>query len=70
MQYPHRESPLENLQMIQGKGMDVFLEHERQLWTARTAADRFRSMTGIARIAGKLWKKNTFVKKLIQLEQC
>lgn len=32
-QYPHRESPLENLQMIRGKGMDAFLEHERQLWT-------------------------------------
>lgn len=31
--YPHRESPLENLQMIRKKGMDAFLEHERQQWT-------------------------------------
>ena len=32
-EYPHRESPLENLRMIRNKGMDAFLEHERQLWT-------------------------------------
>ncbi len=28
-QYPHRESPLENLRMIREKGMDAFLEYER-----------------------------------------
>ena len=32
-QYPHRESPLENLRMIREKGMDAFLEQERQQWT-------------------------------------
>ena len=31
--YIHRESPLENLRMIREKGMDAFLEHERQQWT-------------------------------------
>ena len=30
--YPHRESPLENLRMIREKGMNAFLEHERQQW--------------------------------------
>ena len=32
-QYPHRESPLENLRMIRENGMDAFLEYERQHWT-------------------------------------
>ena len=32
-QYPHRESPLENLRIIREKGMDAFLEYERQHWT-------------------------------------
>ena len=32
-QYPHRESPLENLRMIREKGMAAFLELERQQWT-------------------------------------
>ena len=32
-QYPHWESPLENLRMIREEGMDAFLEHERQHWT-------------------------------------
>ena len=32
-QYPHRESPLENLRMIREKGMDAFLEHEKKMWT-------------------------------------
>ena len=32
-QYPHRESPLENLRMIREIGMDTFLEQERKLWS-------------------------------------
>ena len=32
-QYPHRESPLENLRMIRREGMEAFLEYERQHWT-------------------------------------
>jgi len=31
-QYPHRESPLENLKMIREKGMNAFLEYEWQHW--------------------------------------
>ena len=31
--YPHRESPLENLQMIREHSMEMFLKHERQQWT-------------------------------------
>lgn len=32
-QYPHRESPLENLKMIKEKGMDAFLHVEWERWT-------------------------------------
>ena len=31
--YPLKESPLENLRMIRGMGMEAFLERERRLWT-------------------------------------
>ena len=52
-QYPHRKSPLENLQMIREKGWTHFLNISGSIGPVRTAAGLFRSMTGIVRIAGK-----------------
>ena len=40
-QYPHRESPLENLKMIREKGMDAFLEQEARLWTCPECGSAF-----------------------------
>ena len=40
-QYPHRESPLENLKMIREKGMDAFLAYERQHWTCPDCGSPF-----------------------------
>ncbi len=40
-QYPHRESPLDNLKMIREKGMDAFLEYERQHWTCPDCGSPF-----------------------------
>ena len=40
-QYPHRESPLENLKMIREEGMEAFLEHERQHWTCPECGNPF-----------------------------
>ena len=39
--YPHSESPLENLRIIREKGMDAFLEHERQQWTCLSCGRPF-----------------------------
>ena len=40
-QYPHRESPLENLRMIREKGMDAFVEYERKQWTCPNCGKPF-----------------------------
>ncbi|MCR4655764.1 MAG: DUF3795 domain-containing protein [Lachnospiraceae bacterium] len=39
--YPHRESPLANLRMIRGKGMEAFLDHERKSWTCPVCGNPF-----------------------------
>ena len=46
-QYPLRESPLENLRMIREKGMEAFLEQERQLWTCKDCGNPVSVHTGI-----------------------
>ena len=40
-QYPHRESVLENLRMIREKGMDAFLDHQREHWTCPDGGNTF-----------------------------
>ncbi len=40
-QYPHRESPLENLQTIREHGMDTFLKNEESMWTCPTCGKPF-----------------------------
>lgn len=40
-QYPHKESPLENLRMIREQGMDAFLDHQRSTWTCPKCGSAF-----------------------------
>ncbi|MBR1627828.1 MAG: DUF3795 domain-containing protein [Lachnospiraceae bacterium] len=40
-QYPHRESPLENLRMIRERGMDVFLKQQECKWTCKNCGRPF-----------------------------
>lgn len=40
-QYPHRESPIDNLRTIRDFGMDAFLEQEQQNWTCPNCGSAF-----------------------------
>lgn len=51
--YPHRESPLENLRMIREKGMDAFLEYQRQHWTCPDCGRPFSVHDGNCPNCGK-----------------
>ena len=46
-QYPLRESPLENLQMIRKMGMEAFLEQERRQWICKKCGGAVSVHTGI-----------------------
>ncbi len=51
--YPHRESPIENLQMIRDQGMEAFLEHEREQWACKRCGGPIAVHTGICGICTK-----------------
>ena len=46
-QYPLKESPVGNLRMIRGKGMEAFLEQERRNWSCRTCGSPVNVHTGV-----------------------
>lgn len=46
-QYPLKESPLENLRMIRERGMEAFLERERQQWTCKKCGKPVSVHTGL-----------------------
>ncbi|MBQ9817386.1 MAG: hypothetical protein IJM59_07985 [Proteobacteria bacterium] len=56
-QYPHRESPLENLRMIREKGMDAFLEYETRKWTCPNCSTPFSVHHNICMKCRKRLKK-------------
>jgi len=52
-QYPHRESPLENLRMIRERVWMLFWQRKKSSGPVRTAEGHIRFMTGIVRTAEK-----------------
>ncbi len=52
-QYPHRESPLENLKMIREKGMDAFLEQEEKQWACPYCGSTYSVHNGTCIKCGK-----------------
>lgn len=51
-QYPLKESPVGNLRMIRGKGMEAFLEQERRQWTCGKCGSPVCVHTGLCSSCG------------------
>lgn len=56
-EYPLQESPFTNLRMIREKGMDAFLQEEREKWTCKECGGVISVHNAVCSQCGKITKK-------------
>lgn len=55
--YPLYESPISNIRLIREKGMEAFLEKQRNEWTCSECGGPICVQTGICRDCGRKYKR-------------